>query len=486
MAANVLIRKQRIRLTTSDEKAALQMRKVLNDDLQSELERLFERVFEQSVPDELYINIDKLSVDMGVMSASDFKRTFIQLLEPKLASELQKQLNEYMKPDKLAEPAGTGSSDSLSSLELNLFAEQEFKALLRFLETGIFPWWYQKEQKNPAELLNDLGTDEIEKLLLSLIGFRQSHPSGGFDAIAERLFTHLDQSGYESIVDSLLKLLNNSRLKVNSEAVLKNRAAISSIFSLSEKKFYRHLFEFLMRNRVTATDNFMVNFFQRIISLEKINTESLRENIVNDEQAGFDELIRNILDAEGSTPDDRATDANERSMFREPEEAFYIGNAGLLLLHPFLQPLFSDSGLLNADSKSFLSEQSRHKAAVLLYYLQSGNADYKEWEMLLNKVLCGMNYPDVMPDDILLTDRDKQSCSELLTSVVSHWSALKGAGTEALRNTFLLRTGKMAFKEDHWLIQVERTGADILLDRLPWGCSTVKLPWLKELILTEW
>ena len=97
-----------------------------------------------------------------------------------------------------------------------------------------------------------------------------------------------------------------------------------------------------------------------------------------------------------------------------------------------------------------------------------------------------MGYQEVLPDNILLSDSDKQNCNNLLKAVVDHWRALKSASIEALRNTFLLREGKISHKETHWLIQVERTGADILLERLPWGYSTVKLPWLNQIILTEW
>lgn len=97
-----------------------------------------------------------------------------------------------------------------------------------------------------------------------------------------------------------------------------------------------------------------------------------------------------------------------------------------------------------------------------------------------------MRSQDILPDNIVISACDKENCDTLLQAVVSHWEALKGAGIDALRNTFLLRTGKISQKEDHWLIQVERTGEDILLDRMPWGFSTVKLPWRNKLILTEW
>ncbi len=73
-----------------------------------------------------------------------------------------------------------------------------------------------------------------------------------------------------------------------------------------------------------------------------------------------------------------------------------------------------------------------------------------------------------------------------MQSVVEYWAALKGASIEALQTTFFQREGKVSLIENYWLIQVERTGVDILLDRLPWAISTIKLPWIKEIIYIEW
>jgi len=57
---------------------------------------------------------------------------------------------------------------------------------------------------------------------------------------------------------------------------------------------------------------------------------------------------------------------------------------------------------------------------------------------------------------------------------------------EALQEAFIRRNGKLNFKGDHWLLQVEKNAMDILVDRLPWGFGIIKLPWLQFLIHVEW
>ncbi len=133
-----------------------------------------------------------------------------------------------------------------------------------------------------------------------------------------------------------------------------------------------------------------------------------------------------------------------------------------------------------------MSIESQQKAAVLLYYLQCSNEQYKEWEMAFNKIICGIAADELLPDGILITEEEKEECKVLLQAVADFWEALKGASGEALQNTFILREGKITWKKAYWLMQVERTGVDILLDRIPWGFNTIKLPWLEHLIYTEW
>ncbi|HEX2630499.1 MAG TPA: contractile injection system tape measure protein, partial [Chitinophagaceae bacterium] len=168
-----------------------------------------------------------------------------------------------------------------------------------------------------------------------------------------------------------------------------------------------------------------------------------------------------------------------------PEDCIYINNGGLAILHPFLQPLCSALGLLDSDNR-FIDEPARHKACVVIYYLQSGTDLYAEEEMAFNKILCGMAIEDVLPAEISLNDTDKKECNELLDAVIDYWDALKGASAAALQETFIRRSARLSFKNDHWLLQVERNATDILTDRLPWGIGIIKLPWLSHLIHTEW
>jgi hypothetical protein len=63
---------------------------------------------------------------------------------------------------------------------------------------------------------------------------------------------------------------------------------------------------------------------------------------------------------------------------------------------------------------------------------------------------------------------------------------LKNTSVNGLRETFLKRDGILSRQENNWRLQVEQKTLDVLLDSIPWGFSTISLPWNGYLIFVEW
>ena len=74
----------------------------------------------------------------------------------------------------------------------------------------------------------------------------------------------------------------------------------------------------------------------------------------------------------------------------------------------------------------------------------------------------------------------------MLQAVITHWKILKHTSISGLRESFLKRDGILRKKETGWLLQVERKTLDVLLDSIPWGFSTVLLPWNPQPLFVEW
>lgn len=513
MEAGVLIRKQKVILRTADEQQALRMRLLMDDILQQKLSAILENAFKKSAPTEVYVNIDKITIDIGQLPEAGFEKNFTNLVESKLAQELNRLLQDYVDP--ISTPSGQsndfyeGSDNEASLLRLNPKSNYELNALVYFLEHGIYPWWYPRiDQKTPVQLLKICSDTDISALLLQLISLQKKRSSEIVNRIVLRLFKFLTPSAYKQFTNGLLDLYHQSALSKNAEVITNNATKLSAVFSLTLSTLHTQLFSFILRHNESVEENFLLNFFRKLISDQHLPLDEwIKKQQAISLVPEINDLLRDIINEYEKAGQTKQEDAKKRfsaygdtlldqgvmvdranGIFNEKEfidQGIYIGNAGLLLLHPFLSYFFADANLLTT-AHQFVSEKAQFKAAVLLYYLQSGETEYKEWDMAFNKLLCGLNPQTVLPAGIVLSAADKENGNILLKAVVQHWEALKGSGIYALRNTFLLREGKISRKDDHWLIQVERTGVDVLLDRLPWGLSTVKLPWLEHLIFTEW
>ena len=169
--------------------------------------------------------------------------------------------------------------------------------------------------------------------------------------------------------------------------------------------------------------------------------------------------------------------------FSESEE-IYIQNAGLILLWPFLPRLFETLNLFQANQ--FIDPQATERAVLLLQYLVDQSSEIPEHLLPLNKLLCGLDLLDPIAAHLDITEPEQAECNTLLTAVIHNWSALKSTTPEGFRRTFLQRAGILRRYNGNWLLQVERETYDILLDQLPWSIRVIKLPWMEQVLYTEW
>ena len=163
----------------------------------------------------------------------------------------------------------------------------------------------------------------------------------------------------------------------------------------------------------------------------------------------------------------------------------FITNAGLVILHPFLKPLFEQVGL--TVNEEWKDRKSQNKAVLLTQYLVNGATCFYENELVFNKILCGFAIEDELNTQVRITAKEKAKCNDLLLAVLDYWKAMSQSSVEALRETFLIRNGKLSFKEASSIdLQVEEKGVDILLGQLPWGIGYVKTPWMEQYLSCEW
>jgi hypothetical protein len=165
-------------------------------------------------------------------------------------------------------------------------------------------------------------------------------------------------------------------------------------------------------------------------------------------------------------------------------EGIYIGNAGIILVWPYLSAFFTKLGMMN-DNK-FIDDEAAHRAVHILQYLVTGEeAPAEEHELVLNKLLCGIDPSEPLSMEFIISEEERTECDNLLHAIVTNWTALKKSSVAALRGAFLKKEGLLT-KQASWNVKIERQAVDMLIDKLPWSISIIKLPWCKDLIYCEW
>lgn len=166
--------------------------------------------------------------------------------------------------------------------------------------------------------------------------------------------------------------------------------------------------------------------------------------------------------------------------FVSENHLIYINNAGLVILAPFLNTFFKKLELVEEGKIT-----NPAKAITLLNYLSTGSLAFDEFDIVLNKVLCGEAL-ETFFEPVKITGKEKQEADDLLAAVIEHWSVLKNTSPDGLRGNFLQREGRLMFEDDKWNLKVQEQSFDMLLAHLPWGISVVKLPCMPHILHVEW
>ena len=229
----------------------------------------------------------------------------------------------------------------------------------------------------------------------------------------------------------------------------------------------------------TAVDPFF-NYLQQLAAQKGINWGQKITTI----QQKIEQDNKNNTDTQLNEPIKDLPTKKTPKMENEFIESLFIKNAGLILCSPYLPRLYS---ILNLTSENqFLEEANRERAALLLQYLLFQDTDYPEYELVLNKILCGFPIETPINTVIEVENIEKKTLESLLENMIANWPVLKNTSTSGLRESFLIRNGILKEEEDAWYLTVEQKGFDVLLDQLPWSYTPVKHHWMNKPIHVKW
>lgn len=386
--------------------------------------------------------------------------------------------------------------------------QRTWAALLFFLQQGYLPWWStgnrNQFRNSVGDRVKQLSAQEIDLLkeVLShgtaarrfvdtvpteILPFLFSALTGKTVSAAEEMLAmvaHLASfAGSEGRRRQFLQLVT-SRM-AEQLAANRNGGLLSALASLSVFLSGRHGASQDVDEKARLVSLLAFEFAQCGVDREAA-TQALHHH------TGFpiEEIERKLAQGGGVSsagqeegPVVSESRQKEKESLQETSfnEAFYVGNAGLVLLAPFLPRFFANLGI--TDGRRF---NSKDLAVALLQWLATGDEEYAEFEIVLPKLLCGLQPGEPLQIIPSLPETYRQEGELLLQSVIGHWAILKSTSVEGLRQGFLQRQGKLSLQHDSWLLQVEQKGYDLLVKELPWTIHHVRLPWMKTLLRTEW
>ena len=214
-----------------------------------------------------------------------------------------------------------------------------------------------------------------------------------------------------------------------------------------------------------------------LIQNENINISSKLEELANNVPQ------QDLVEIQKKEEDASYKKLGENSP-REFLDPIFISNAGLIILAPFLHVLFQKCGLMEASG--FKDEISKYKAIQLLAYAATGKTSREETELVINKILCGLDLTAPLNKVEELTVTEKETVDSLLHAVTQQWSSLKETSIDSLRQSFLQRDGRLIEEEGQFFLKIEHKSFDMLLNQIPWNISKIKLSWMKKILEVEW
>lgn len=375
--------------------------------------------------------------------------------------------------------------------------EKLFNAVFYFLEHGCLPWYASVDNQ----------TDFHDGLLL--ITSQPVWLTRLIDLIESDSHT-FDRLLYQANENVILSIVIRSGLETDLVITLRkflteiiNRLKATSGLALTDDGTKYVVFSILLRATLEARKVEMQkitwdSYFSKVVHLtvRKFSGNGIDRLLVVLDESGFEnfkEKAHACIQLYSHEHGDvfRAEESmaglsllRTQRVARLADDGLFIGNAGLVFLHPFLSLLFENAGYIH--NKAWTSLQHKQRALAITQFMIAGSDEFPEFDLALNKILIGYPMENTLPADIRLSRFEKQEATDVLKSMIRHWRALKNTSLESLQSSFLRREGKLLLAESGWRLQIEHKTTDILLTRMPWSFSIIKTPWMDLKLSVEW
>jgi hypothetical protein len=448
-----MIKRQVIELSVRDAARADRLHAEVSRIYRQRIVPLIERCCsELSAPNQLD-RIDRLELDLGTLDERELER------------ELVARVQAALRPALAAQVAASGSSSR---------ADAWLELIETFARTGSLPWW--ADAAAPRLLEDGLryllanAADRLARLMRRLVGA---------PGPLQRLIDHLPDDVLALLAAALAPALPAAQIE-HLSALLRDSGAAGW-----GARRRRSVWGAVLRVAGASGQHMDAaalygSVLRRVAAERGIGYAALLAELPNDA------LLAALNGAETTSPapDVPAAPDDEYDRGVEDADALYIGNAGLVILWPFLPDFFAGLGLVAGER--FIGPAAQQRAAGLLQHLATGEVTFAEYLLPLNKLLCGLELEAVFDFGEPLEDAEAAACAKFLGAVIAQAPILRDMSLPGFRGTFLLRQAALSARDGAWLLRVERQTYDVVLERFPWGWEWLRLPWMDAPLRVEW
>ncbi|MCR1024517.1 contractile injection system tape measure protein [Cellulophaga baltica] len=450
-----LINKLTFEVDCPSENEAFGIQHDLTQILQTELEAGIDSICSKHTQEVETVHIDKLELDLGQFNTYTFDRHILDTFLTKFEEALLTELAEL--PD-----LNTENSQSYSPLD----------TLIYFLETGQKPWWGTNQ-------ILDLNASFIRYLREdkgALITFLQHQLNN--DSLWQRISLQFNIVSHEKLI------ARTPNLKLAASLIIRYAEEISEVVGINmhpqKKDAVNRL---VIANRTILINEVAIS--KQSLALFRAHIQQLLENVNPDEMLAIEQIAEALIKGKIEVLEvDSNTKRLKDKIRSEDNQKFLSNHGGAVILAQFLKPLFKNLGFF-IDGE-WIDEERQFKAMHLINYLCTGKESAMEFDLNIEKLLCGLPLNAPLPQNAHLTADEMREADLLLESIIEHWGVLKNTSINGLRKAFLLRECIITDNNTDWQINMERKTADVLLDKLPWGFSVIILPWNDYQIYVEW
>jgi len=161
-----------------------------------------------------------------------------------------------------------------------------------------------------------------------------------------------------------------------------------------------------------------------------------------------------------------------------------IRNAGMVLLNNYIPMLFERLKL--TEARQFVSESAQLQAMHYLQFVTTGRSHTEEYDLILNKILCGVIPTHPVINGIDISKEEIDLIEGMIQAVIGHWSAIGQSSVEGFRDKWLVRDGLMVETPERWELTVDRRAYDVLINQSPFSFSIIHFPWMTKPLHVYW